>query len=47
MTVRIAATVVRLNSMPVSTMKPIVLVMSRISVAMAATPNCHSKRNQM
>ena len=47
MTVRMAATVVRLNSTPNSTMKPTVLVVSRMRVAMAAMANCHSKRNQM
>jgi hypothetical protein len=47
MIVRIAATVVRLNSMPNNTMKPMVLVASRIRVAIAAIPNCHSNLIQI
>ncbi len=46
-TVRMAAMVVRLNSIWKRTRNPMVLVVSRMSVAIAAMPNCHSNRTQM
>ena len=47
MMVRIAAMLDRLKSIWVSAKKPTVRIASWTSVATAAMPNCHSKRNQM